>query len=120
MECLEERNTVAKHEISSVAGQQPPGEEVGMVARFQPPTNLAVEQFWTFQATAGTFLSMFWGSFEFLHCTGAGYLILNPGTYKIDHTVPVHSVDIFVDNALDALKWESELEGFPIGTHWQI
>jgi hypothetical protein len=44
---------------TSVAGRQPPGEEVGIVARFQPPTNLAVEQFRTFQVTAGTFLSMF-------------------------------------------------------------
>ena len=64
---------------TSVAGRQPPGEEVGMVARLQPPTNLAVEQFRTFQATAGTFLSMFRGSFEFLHGTEAGDLILTSG-----------------------------------------
>ena len=36
-----------------------PGEEVGMVARFQPPTKVVVAQFQTFQATAGTVLSTF-------------------------------------------------------------
>ena len=56
----------------------------GMLARFQLPTKLVI---WTFQAIAGTFLSTFWGSFEFLHCTGAGDLILTSGTDKTDHIV---------------------------------
>ena len=44
---------------TSVAGRQPPGEEVGMAARFQPPTKVVVAQFQTFLATPGTFLSTF-------------------------------------------------------------
>ena len=44
---------------TSVAGRQPPGEEVGMVARFQPPTKVVVAQFQTFLATPGNFLSTF-------------------------------------------------------------
>ena len=64
---------------TTVAGRQPPGEEVGMVARFQPPTKVVVAQFRTFQATAGTFLSMFCVPFEFSHGTEAGDLILTSG-----------------------------------------
>ena len=65
---------------TSVAGRQPPGEEVGMVARFQPPTKVVLAQFQTFLATPGTFLSTFCGSFELLHCTWAGDLLLTSGT----------------------------------------
>ena len=46
--------------LGSVARRPSVGEEVGRVARFQPPTKLVVAQFWIFQATPGTFLSMFW------------------------------------------------------------
>ena len=72
--------TAAAMLIASVAGWQRPGEEGGMVARFQPPTKLVVAQFLIFQATAGTFLSTFRGLFEFLHCTEAGDLLLTSGS----------------------------------------
>ena len=35
------------------------------------------------------FLSMFWGSFEFLQCTGAGDLILTSDPDLIDHTADI-------------------------------
>ena len=64
---------------TSVAGRQPPGEEVGMVARFQPPTKMVVAQFRIFRGTAGTFLAPFYGSSEILHCNGHGDLLLTSG-----------------------------------------
>ena len=48
-----------QQQISSVAGRQPPGEEVGMVARIQPPTKMVVAQFRIFRGIAGTFLAPF-------------------------------------------------------------
>ena len=45
--------------LGSVARRPSVGEEVGRVARFQQPTKLVVAQFRIFQATPGTFLSMF-------------------------------------------------------------
>ena len=63
---------------TSVAGRQPPGEEVGMVARFQPPTKVVVAQFRIFLATPRNFLSTFWGLFEDLWCNVAGDLLLRP------------------------------------------
>merc|ERR1712212_1130170 len=50
-----QRRAAAAHQISSVAGRQSPGEEVGRVARIQPPTKLFVAQFRIFWAIAGTF-----------------------------------------------------------------
>ena len=64
---------------TSVAGRQPPGEEVGMVARFRPPTKLVVAQFRIFLATPGNFLSMFLGLFEGLCSNVASDLLLRPG-----------------------------------------
>ena len=65
--------------ISSVAGRQSPGEEVGRVARFQRHTKLVVAQFWIFRGTAGAFPSTYWGSFEFFWCNGNGDLLLRSG-----------------------------------------
>ena len=50
-----QRRAGAAPQISSVAGRQSPGEEVGRVALFQPPTKLVVAQFRIFWAIAGTF-----------------------------------------------------------------
>ena len=65
--------------ISSVAGRQSPGEEVGRVARFQRHTKLVVAQFRIFRGTAGAFPSTYWGSFEFFWCNGNGDLLLRSG-----------------------------------------
>ena len=43
----------------SVARRPPASEEVGRVARFQPPTKMVVAQFRIFRGTAGTFLAPF-------------------------------------------------------------
>ena len=55
------------------------GEEVGRVARIQPPTKLVVAQFRIHLATPWTFLSTFWGFFEDLWCNVASDLLLRPG-----------------------------------------
>ena len=52
-----QRRAAAAPQISSVAGRQSPGEEVGRVALFQPPTKLVVAQFRIFWAIAGAFPS---------------------------------------------------------------
>ena len=52
-----QRRAAAAPQISSVAGRQSPGEEVGRVARTQPPTKLVVAQFRIFGAIAGAFPS---------------------------------------------------------------
>ena len=77
------RNPMAKLSTESVARRPPASEEGGMVARSQPPTKVVVAQFLIFQLL----LSMFWRSFEFLHCTEAGDLLLTSGSDKTDHTV---------------------------------
>ena len=43
----------------SVARRPPASEEVGRVARFQPPTKMVVAQFRIFRGIAGTFLAPF-------------------------------------------------------------
>ena len=64
----------------SVARRPPASEEVGRVARFQPPTKMVVAQFWIFRGIAGTFKATFYGSSEILHCNRLGDLLLTSGT----------------------------------------
>ena len=69
--CLVERNPMQPEEAgnSSVTLWLFEGEEVGRVARFQSPTKVSIAQFRIFLAILWTFLSTFWGSFEFWQCT---------------------------------------------------
>ena len=84
MVCLEQRNPDAKQgqQLQRCSCSVPlrlwEGEEVGRVARIQPPTKLVVAQFRIHLATPWTFLSTFWGLFEDLWCNVASDLLLPP------------------------------------------
>ena len=75
---------------TSVAGRQPPGEEVGMVARFQPPTKMVVAQFRIFRGIAGTFLPPLKGHRKFYTAMGTEICSLPLGRTR-PTTLYIHS-----------------------------